>query len=246
VGVGDSEAPESSKEISAVKFSKNASIRSYKVFRENLTSCFNYVAKCYNFNRITTACGCHVTWPEIRLPYLDKKIVIDLQNYEYRYDKCDERPSPSIIIPVLFYLASNKSNKISEKWVNYAQLDSGLFYSKTIRPQIIDPLLINFKSNPNEFINALKSLGGIKEPFKDISFSLWPLPYFPILFIARYPDSEFDFDLNILFDNTSCDHLSIDNIKTLTIAVKSEIIARNIKLINSSKKVYRDSGNTEL
>lgn len=228
-GVGDSEAPKNSRYISAVKFLKSASERSHEMFRENLTSCFNNVINSYNVERITTACGCQASWPDIRVPYLDREIVIDLQSYDYRYDKCDERPSPAVIVPVLYYLANNESSHISGKWVNYAQLESGLFYSKTIRPQVINPLVENFRSNPGELKTVLKSLGGIKETFKDFSFSLWPLPKFPILLIARYPDQEFDFDVNILFDETSCKHLSVDNIKTLTMAMKSEIVVRHIK-----------------
>lgn len=239
-GVGDSEVPESSRNISAVEFSKSASNRSYEIFRENLISCFKNVTICYNVERITKDCGALTSWPEIKVPYLDRQIVINLQNYEYRYDKYEERPSPAVIIPVLFYLANNKSGRISGKWVNYAQLESGLFYSKTIRPQVIDPLIENFRSNTDELMTAIKSLGGIKERFKDFSFSLRPLPKFPMLIIARYPDEEFDFDVNVLFDETACEHLSIDNIKSLTVAVKSEIVARHIELRDKCKRVNKD------
>ncbi len=232
--VGDLEVPENSKIISAVEFSRNANRLSCEQFRANLVSYINNVTNSYNFNRITESCGCFTLWPEIRIPYLDRQIVINLQSYEYHYDdKFDEKPPAAVIVPVLFYLENNKSSYVSGKWVNYAQLESGLFYSKTIRPHVIDSLIERFKVNPDELVDILFSLGGIKEPFKDFAFSLRPLPKFPVLIIGRYPDDEFNFDLNVLFDETASEHLSIDNIKTLTVALRVDIIARHIRLKNN-------------
>lgn len=133
--------------------------------------------------------------------------------------KTDIHAKPWIIGPVLDYIINGKGSDSSNEWVSFRELQKSddlmySFFQKRCENSL--------KRVADEYIDLFDGLvdifGGrrVEEKFQaDISVVLRPLPKFPMMICYMKPEDGMPSTLNVFFDQSVDDNLSIDSVLTI-------------------------------
>jgi hypothetical protein len=125
---------------------------------------------------------------------------------------------PWIAIPVLSAILQSKGTAVSGNWVPFRELENGktwrgLFEQRGEKdlkkvadgyPELFEDMIHIFNGRPVE-----------KHYAADISLVLHPLPKVPMLICYWKPEDGLESSLNLFFDSTAEDHLSIEALYAL-------------------------------
>ncbi|QTA93498.1 DUF3786 domain-containing protein [Desulfonema magnum] len=123
-----------------------------------------------------------------------------------------------IAIPVLDYIINGAGVPVSEKWVPFRELEGGKSRYRLFGQRCEAPLKKVADTYTDLFEDMIHLFNGrqVENHYEsDISLVLYPLPKVPILICYWKPEDGFESDLNIFFDSTAEENLSIDSIHAL-------------------------------
>lgn len=143
----------------------------------------------------------------------------------------DIHVNPWIAGPVLNYILYGGGVPPSGKWIPLRDLEGGKDWRKLFSQRCEKPCKVLADTNPNFFDDLVRLFNGkqVENHYKsDVSLVLHPLPKVPILICYWKQDGDLPSDLNIFFDSTAEENLSIDFIYTLAtgLVMMFEKIAR--------------------
>lgn len=122
---------------------------------------------------------------------------------------------PWVTIPILSYIIQSKGTDVSNKWVSFRDLKNGQTWHGLFGQRCEKPLKQVADKYTDIFEDMMSIFNGIQveNHYKsDVSLILKPLPKVPILICYWKAEDELESSLNIFFDSTVEDHLSIDSI----------------------------------
>ena len=154
----------------------------------------------------------------------EDKIIIKYLNQDYQINlpevkiSGENRTEPVPVkeqILILDYLTRAKGTTLSGKLITYKDLPEGVAYFRTFYQRTIKHLVSTFGAEPSRLLASGEKLGGGKAEYGDISVTIPAFPCVPITFILWHGDEEFSAEVNILFDSTVTDYLSVEDINVL-------------------------------
>jgi hypothetical protein len=131
-------------------------------------------------------------------------------------------------ILILHYFTRAKGTSLTGKIITYKELQEGINYYPTFFKRAIEPVIKNFKDEPQKLLDAAKIMGGQKVEYGDTAITVNAFPRVPMTIVLWRGDKEFPADGNIMFDSTITDYLPTEDITILC-----EVIAW--KLVRLSK-----------
>jgi hypothetical protein len=160
-------------------------------------------------------------------PFSDGRIVIHCLGKKFSVDSdgaivTDIHVHPWIAGPVLNYILHGAGDQPSGKWVPLRDLEGGKDWQKLFRQRCEKPCKEVADTNPDFFDDLIHLFNGkqVQNHYKsDVSLVLHPLPKVPILICYWRQDGDLPSDLNIFFDSTAEENLSIDSIYTLAVGL---------------------------
>ena len=152
--------------------------------------------------------------------FLNRTYRIDTTNGEvYFVNSTEEVPLRDKIL-ILHYFTKATGKPLSGKIITYKELHDGINYYPTFFKRAIDPVLNNFKDEPQKLIEVASVMGGTKTDYGDTAVTINAFPYVPLTIVLWRGDNEFPPDGNIMFDSTIQEYLPTEDITIL-----SEMIA---------------------
>ncbi len=135
-----------------------------------------------------------------------------------------------VTTPILDYVISCAGKPISGNWVPLRELKNGAVWAGLFGQRCEKPLKQIADAHPDmfEFMVQIFSAKPAPSAFNsDIAVVLHPLPRIPILICYWKPDGALESSLNLFFDDTAEDNLTIDSIYRIVtgLAVMFEKIA---------------------
>jgi len=113
--------------------------------------------------------------------------------------------------------------------ITFKELPEGINYYPAFFKRAIEPVINHFKDQPQDLLEAAKTLGGRKAGYGDIAVTIDAFPRVPLTIVLWRGDAEFAPDGNIMFDSTIPDYLPTEDITILC-----EIIAwRLVRLLKT-------------
>ena len=168
----------------------------------------------------------------------EKSVIIDHLNRFYRISlpHCEvssitnDEPVPlRDKILILHYFTRASGTPLSGKIITYKELQEGINYYPTFFKRAIEPIVNNFKDEPQQLLETAATLGGHKSGYGDISVTIDAFPYVPLTIVLWRGDKEFPPNGNIMFDSTIPDYLPTEDITILC-----EVIAwKLVKLLKT-------------
>ncbi len=159
----------------------------------------------------------------------EKSVVIDHLNRSYKIslpggevslvDSAEAVPARDKIL-ILHYFTRAKGTPVSGKLITYKELQEGINYYPTFFKRAMDPIIMNFKDEPEKLPEIAARMGGRKSDYGDIAVTIRVFPCVPLTIVIWRGDKEFAPGGNILFDSTIPDYLPTEDI-----TIVCEIIA---------------------
>lgn len=123
-------------------------------------------------------------------------------------------------ILILHYFIHAKGTPLTGKIITYKELHEGINYYPTFFKRAIEPVISNFKDEPQKLPETAAVLGGRRSDYGDIAVTIDAFPYVPLTIVLWRGDKEFPPEGNIIFDSTISDYLPTEDITII-----SEMIA---------------------
>ena len=123
-----------------------------------------------------------------------------------------------IAIPVFNYIISGRGLPVSGKWIPFRELEGGKTWYRLFNHRCEQPLKKVADTYTELFEDMIQIFNGkqVENHYaSDISMVLHPLPKVPILICYWKPEDGLESDLNIFFDATAEENLSIESIFAL-------------------------------
>ncbi|WP_027365905.1 DUF3786 domain-containing protein [Desulfotruncus alcoholivorax] len=127
-----------------------------------------------------------------------------------------------VAIPLLNYIISSAGSNVSGKWVSFRELKNGMKFNPLYEQRFEKPLKQIIDNHIDLFEYILYVFGGKPKDtsfIADISFILHPLPKVPILICYSKLENNFESKLNVFYDTTAEDNLSIESIYLLGVGL---------------------------
>ncbi len=159
----------------------------------------------------------------IEVPYFDETITITLPHFTF---ESSMKTNITLVarIMLLHYINSATGIALTGEKVSYGDIPSGLRYEPVFKKRVLKPLVSAFGSDRYAFLEAGLALGGRKEEYGDVSFTLFPFPRIPITFILWEGDEEFQPSANTLFDPSVTGYLPLEDIVVISKLAASRIL----------------------
>lgn len=127
-----------------------------------------------------------------------------------------------LTIPLLSHIIQSKGGELSGQWVHFRELKNGAPMSPLFSHRGEKSLrkLADLHTDLFEILIDIFSGERSRNDFgADVSLLLYPLPKMPVLICYWKPEDDLESKLNIFFDSTAENHLSIESIYGLTIGL---------------------------
>lgn len=171
-----------------------------------------------DFSSATQKLRAHLVGGKIAIKSLGKDFFVDQQGNVS--SECHTHSG--LTIPLLSYILYSKGGEISGDWVPFRELKNGgamnpLFVQRAEKPlkQIADTHTDLFE----DLISIFSGERSSNQFGSDISLIMYPLPKMPILICYWKPEEGMESALNLFFDSTAENHLSIDSIFALGVGL---------------------------
>jgi len=163
------------------------------------------------------------------IEYLNRLYTINIASGEITpVDDSEAVPIRDKIL-ILHYFLRAAGSPLSGNLITYKELQEGINYYPTFFKRAIEPIVSNFKDEPQKLPETAVTLGGVKSSYGDIATTIKAFPLVPLTIVLWRGDKEFPPDGNIMFDSTITDYLPTEDVTILC-----EIIAwRLVKLLKT-------------
>jgi hypothetical protein len=182
----------------------------YKIARERL-------AEIKDIQRQCRKCGARYlpTEKSIVLDHLNRAYRLSLPDGEVSFVDSDEAVPIRDKILILHYFTRAGGTPLTGKLITYKELQEGINYYPTFFKRAIDPVITNFKVEPEKLVEIAATMGGRRSDYGDIAVTITAFPNVPLTIVLWRGDEEFPFDGNILFDSTIADYLPTEDVTIL-------------------------------
>jgi len=167
----------------------------------------------------------------IRLPFLKKDILIDIQNRCLRrqsHDQWERIDDPLLELICLVYLLNVSAEPVSRELVSVKDLKTGHFF-KGPHELKVKPLLDRYGNDMDGFKRSAEHLGGELLDMADASYKFLPFPKIPLYYLFWLGDQEFQPHISILFDKSIEHHLAADAIWGVVNLVSDSLLRGEIR-----------------
>jgi hypothetical protein len=122
-----------------------------------------------------------------------------------------------ITVPLLNYVLTSGGREPAGEWVLLKDLPGGADWARLFRQRCEEPLRKVADHYTDLFKDMVEVFGGRREQAldSDVAVVLHPLPKVPVLIAYWEPEEGMDSVLNVMFDRTATDNLSIESIYSL-------------------------------
>ncbi len=151
---------------------------------------------------------------KLTLKVLGKDVGVDLKGKLFS----DIHIHPWVTIPILSYITDGAGIPASGKWVPLRELRNGKTWYRLFRQTCEKPLKKIADTYTDLFEDMIRIFNGrqVENHYaSDISLVLHPLPKVPILICYWNPEDGLESELNIFFDSTAEDNLSVEGVYAL-------------------------------
>lgn len=159
----------------------------------------------------------------INIPFFNEIITLTLPEFSFKSSKTSSVTLVNKIIMLHYILHASGTPTGGEK-IPYEDIPGGRNYAPIFSNRVIKPLIAAFGYNAYAFLEAGLSMGGKKEEYGNISFTLHAFPRIPITFILWEGDEEFSPSLNILFDPSIHTYLPFEDIVVVSKLASTRIL----------------------
>jgi Domain of unknown function (DUF3786) len=145
---------------------------------------------------------------------------------EYRIDcikQNNSKPHEYFYLFLIYYLLNTKKNNSKPEWISEKDIPGGATFFRG--PHEIPTILISekYKNDLEWFEERCAVLGGQKLDMADAAYSFKIVQHIEIAVLYWIGDEDFSPEAKILYDRTIIDHLSLDIIFSLAVAVCERI-----------------------
>jgi hypothetical protein len=182
----------------------------YNLAREQLAGISNIEQQCFKSGARYLSAE-----KSIILDYLNRPYRISLPGGEVSLVGSEEAVPVRDKILLLHYFIRARGTPLSGKMITYKELQEGVNYYPTFFKRSIEPIISNFKDDPEKLLDATATLRGHKSDYGDFAVTINAFPYVPVTIVLWHGDKEFPPDGNILFDSTIPDYLPTEDITIL-------------------------------
>lgn len=126
--------------------------------------------------------------------------------------------NPRVMVHVFNYILNCKGKPVEGRWVPLRELPSGKDWYRLFGQTCEKPLKKVADTYPDLFADLVEIFNGqpVDNHYQsDVSLVLHPLPLVPILICYWKPEEGLDSDLNLFFDDSAEDNLSIEGVYSL-------------------------------
>jgi hypothetical protein len=182
----------------------------YKIARERLVEIKDIQRQCRK-------CGARYlpTEKSIVLDHLNRAYRLSLPDGEVSFVDSDEAVPIRDKILILHYFTRAGGTPLTGKLITYKELQEGINYYPTFFKRAIDPVITNFKVEPEKLVEIAATMGGRRSDYGDIAVTITAFPNVPLTIVLWRGDEEFPLDGNILFDSTIADYLPTEDVTIL-------------------------------
>lgn len=186
----------------------------YEMYQEEtLTKLKSEVAK-LDLAEAAERVGAVFTNGKLTLKVMGRNFSVDHQGKLYS----DIHVNPWVTTPILTYILKCKGVAVKNDWKPLRELPHGRDWYRLFGQQCEKPLKKLADTYTDLFEDLVDIFSGqpVEDHYQsDIAIALKPLPLVPILICYWKPDDGMDSDLNLFFDATATDNLSIEGVYSL-------------------------------
>jgi hypothetical protein len=155
--------------------------------------------------------------------YDGSKLTLKIMGKDFRLDaegniSTDIHVNPWVAIPILNYILRCKGTPVKSEWVPLRELPSGKDFSRLFSQRCEKPMKKIADSYPELFADLVDIFNGqsVDHHYQsDIALVLHPLPLVPLLICYWHAEGGMGSEMNLFFDATAEDNLSIGGIYAL-------------------------------
>lgn len=126
---------------------------------------------------------------------------------------------------LLYYFSTADGFPLSNRWISFAELPDGRFYTRAFQSYTGHELGRHFASAPNRFESAAASLGGQPSGLGNLAYSFQILPRVNLLIVFWLGDEDFPASFQVLFDESASHYLPTDAYAILGSTLTHRLIA---------------------
>ena len=116
---------------------------------------------------------------------------------------------------IMHYFLGAKGVPLSGKLTAFGELPEGKVYLRTFSKRTTDHLAKFFGNEPGHLLETGSKFGGYRADYGDIAVTIPAFRFVPVTLVVWRGDEEFSPEANILFDSTTPDYLSTEDIIVL-------------------------------
>ena len=124
---------------------------------------------------------------------------------------------------ILHYMTHAKNRPFANKLISFRELWGGNEYYYAFNNRVLKPLTEHFGEQPEQFMNAGRSLGGEEIKKGEYGFSIQVLPRVPVTVLLWGGDDEVPPSANVLFDASANEHMETEALVWLAVATVGEL-----------------------
>jgi hypothetical protein len=147
---------------------------------------------------------------ELRLPVWGRLVAITWPGLVASNQQTGQELGVDVQALLFYHFTTSDGSPLAEQWISFSELPDGRFYNKAFQGYTGNELVRALNSNFETFVHAAESLGGLRLPLGDVSFSFRALPKVALLVVFWRGDEDFPASIQILFDANAGRHLSTD------------------------------------
>ncbi len=185
-----------------------------------------------DFSQVAKGLGAELLNERLRIKCLGKDFYVDKNgNLE-----SDIHVNTWIMMPLLKYIQTGGSSKLSGKWISFEELHQGPNMAKYFSRRCEEPVRQLAEAHTDIFFDLLNIFGGQKVQgiSADYAILIHPLPKVPFLFLFWKPEEHYESKLKILFEGTTNAYLDTHSIYVLSrgiVEMFKRILSRHEELI---------------
>ncbi len=195
----------------------------FKIARERLANIKNIEKQCRN-----SGARYFPAKKSIVIVHLNHAYKIRLADGEISFTDSNEVVPVRDKILILHYFIHAKGTPLTGKLITYKELQEGINYYPTFFKRALEPVINNFKDEPERLPETASALGGRKTDYGDIAVTIEAFPKVPLTIVLWRGDKEFAPEGNILFDSTIADYLPTEDVTILCEIIAWKLV-RNLK-----------------
>ena len=168
--------------------------------------------------------------PRLQIPYLDHLYTLTVDNDTIFFDDTADRLKIPDQVLLLHYLITASGEPVSDEWITFREVPSGLFYYAAFVKRAIIPLGKWFGGKTSILDGIAPVIGQVLTSPGDRALKIYALPRVPVVLSLWKGDDEFPPEANLYFDQSIASYLPTEDIAYLAGAVVYKVIGIARKL----------------